>query len=496
MREIEVKLAVDGPLELPDFTADGHGVIEVRELEPQTLRATYHDTEALRLAHRGITLRWRSGDDGGAAWTLKLPVEEGDVVERRELRFDGSARSVPAEARALLTAHLRSETLKPVARLRTVRKRWLLVGEESRELAEVSQDTVSLLEGNRVTERFTEVEIEALTLDRAGIERLAEVFRERGAVPAAPGSKLVRAIGIDPNASFGVDLLDLRPTDRAGFAMQAVIASGFQRLITNDPATRLGEAEPLHQMRVATRRLRSDLRTFKPLLDEAWTDETRVELQWLGRLLGAVRDIDVLMERFASSAPDLAETLEPIYKSLARERGKEFSRLEEALDSARYVELLERLDEVGSCPPLTAEAQRLCSEALPPLVLRAWKKARKRASSLDAGASDEDLHRLRIHTKRARYAAEAVADALGDRRVVKFANRAADVQDELGELQDAVMARATIERLVTKERRPEVALAAGRLLERELAAAAKARRNWAKSWSKLDDKKLVAWMKS
>ena len=496
MREIEVKLAVDGPLELPDFTSDGHGVVEVRELEPQTLRATYHDTDAMRLARSGITLRWRSGDDGGASWTLKLPLEEGDVVERRELRFDGNARSVPVEARGLLTAHLRSETLRPVARLRTVRKRWLLVGEQGQELAEISHDTVSLLEGNRVTERFTEIEIEGRRLDRAGVERLAEVFREGGAVPAAPGPKLVRAVGIDPSASFGVDLSDLRPTDRAGFALQAVIASGFQRLVTNDPATRLGEAEPLHQMRVATRRLRSDLRTFKSLLDQAWTDVTRAELQWLGELLGAVRDTDVLLERFRFSAPDLAEKLEPIYISLAREREKEFSRLEEALGSARYVELLERLDEVGSCPPLTAEAQRLCSETLPPLVLQAWKKARKRAGSLGSDASDEDLHRLRIHTKLARYAAEAVADAFDDRRVVKFANRAADVQDALGELQDAVMAQATIERLVTRERRPEVALAAGRLLERELAAAAKARRGWTRSWSKLDDKKLVAWMKS
>jgi len=496
MREIEVKLAIEGAVELPDFTSEGHGVVEVRALDPVTLRATYHDTEGLRLARSGITLRWRSGDDDGSAWTLKLPVEESDATERRELRFAGGARSAPAEARSLLTAYLRNQTLAPVARLRTVRKRWLLMGEQEQELAEISHDVVSVLEGNRVTGRFSEIEIEGRSLDRAGVERLAEVFREGGAVPAAPGPKLVRAIGIDPSAPLGIDLSDLRPTDRAGFAMQAVIATGFQRLVTNDPATRLGEAEPLHQMRVATRRLRSDLRTFKPLLDQAWTDATRAELQWLGELLGAVRDTDVLLERFRFSAPDLAAKLKPIYNALEGEREKAFCRLEEALASARYIELLERLDAVGSCPPLTGEAQRLCSETLPPLVLQAWKKARKRAGSLGSDPSDENLHQLRIHTKRTRYAAEAAADALGDRRVVKFANRAADVQDALGELQDAVMARATIERLVTRERRPEVALAAGRLLERELAAAAKVRRGWTRAWSKLDDKKLVAWMKS
>jgi CHAD domain-containing protein len=476
MREIEVKLAVEGALEFPDFTSDGHGIVEVRELDSVTLRATYHDTDGLRLAHSGITLRWRSGDDLGSAWTLKLPVEESDATERREIRFEGGARSAPAEARSLLTAYLRNQTLAPVARLRTVRKRWLLMGEQEQELAEI--------------------EIEGRSLDRVGVERLAEVFRDAGAVPAAPSPKLARAIGIVPGAASERERLDLRPTDRAGLAVQAALNSGWQRLISNDPATRLGEVEPLHQMRVATRRLRSDLRTFKSMLDQEWTEEMRAELKWLGELLGAVRDTDVLSERFRSSSPDLEQSLGPIHKALARQRDRDFSHLSEALAAPRYIELLERLDEARSRPPLTVEAQRFCSEALPPMVLRAWKKARKKVASLDSDPSNEDLHRVRILTKRARYAAEAVADPLEDRRVVKFANRAADVQDALGELQDAVMAQVTIERLVARERSPGVALAAGRLLERELAAAAEARIAWAKPWSKLDDKKLVAWMKS
>ena len=496
MREIEVKLAVEGAVDFPDFTSDGHGVVEVRELDSVTLRATYHDTDELRLAHSGITLRWRSGDDLGSAWTLKLPVEESDATERREIRFEGGPRSAPAEARSLLTAYLRNQTLAPVARLRTVRKRWLLMGEQEQELAEISYDEVSVLDGNRITGRFSEIEIEGRSLDRAGVERLAEVFRDAGAVPAAPSPKLARAIGIVPGAAFGRERLDLRPTDRAGLAVQAALNSGWQRLISNDPATRLGEVEPLHQMRVATRRLRSDLRTFKSMLDQEWTEEMRAELKWLGELLGAVRDTDVLSERFRSSSPDLEQSLGPIHKALARQRDRDFSHLSEALAAPRYIELLDRLDEARARPPLTVEAHRFCSEALPPMVLRAWKKARKTVASLGPDPSNEDLHRVRILTKRARYAAEAVADPLEDRRVVKFANRAADVQDALGELQDAVMAQVTIERLVAGERRPGVALAAGRLLERELAAAAEARIAWAKPWSKLDDKKLVAWMKS
>ena len=117
--------------------------------------------------------------------------------------------------------------------------------------------------------------------------------------------------------------------------MQAVLNYGWQRLVSNDPATRLGEAEPLHQMRVATRRLRSDLRTFRSLLDPAWTDETRAELKWLGELLGAVRDADVLAERFRTSSPDLEQALGPIHKALTRQRDRDFASLSEALVDSR-----------------------------------------------------------------------------------------------------------------------------------------------------------------
>ncbi|HEU4488988.1 MAG TPA: CHAD domain-containing protein, partial [Actinomycetota bacterium] len=246
----------------------------------------------------------------------------------------------------------------------------------------------------------------------------------------------------------------------------------------------------------ATRRLRSDLKTFASLVEPSWMEETRTELKWLGELLGDVRDMDVLLGRFEAAAPDLAESLGPLFESLDDQRRSAFSRLLEALTSPRYIELLDRIDGARVCPPLTPEAHRLCCELLPPLTLKAWKKARRKMASLGPEASDGDLHRLRILVKRTRYAAEAAAGPLQDKRVGKFANRAADVQDALGEIQDALTARATIERVLEEKHGPEVTLAAGRLLEREMLAASQARRVWTKPWSKLDDKKLVAWMRS
>ena len=68
--------------------------------------------------------------------------------------------------------------------------------------------------------------------------------------------------------------------------MRAAIAAGVRRMILNDPRTRLGEVEPLHQMRVGTRRLRSDLRTFRPLLDRDWAESLRGRAEVARRLAG------------------------------------------------------------------------------------------------------------------------------------------------------------------------------------------------------------------
>ena len=93
----------------------------------------------------------------------------------------------------------------------------------------------------------------------------------------------------------------LAPLDRRSTAADVLTAGLMRaavRLIENDPGVRIGEDdEAVHQARVATRRMRSDLRTFAPLLDEGWSTPLRDELRWLGDALGEVREADVLMLR-------------------------------------------------------------------------------------------------------------------------------------------------------------------------------------------------------
>jgi CHAD domain-containing protein len=499
MLEQELKLSVEGAF-APTFPPGRSDVAGVDELPPLDLRATYHDTPDLRLARNGVTLRCRSGEEGGPAWTLKLPVGDGIAEGRDELHFEGGARQVPEGAQDLVRALVRSEALGPVARLRTQRRRWLLRDAEGGELAELVDDHVSVMERNRVAARFRELEIEGRGVGRRALERIAGVLTSNGAARAEQTPKLVRALGERASAPPDVAPAEApRPRDPAAHAVRAAIAAGVRRMILNDPRTRLGEVEPLHQMRVGTRRLRSDLRTFRPLLDRDWAESLRAELKWLGGSLGAVRDLDVLLERLRREGEDLLPRLGPLFGELERRRDEARAALLEDLRSARYGELLDRLVEAARDPRLSDHAQRPSREVLPALAARSWRKLNKAAKVLNDDSSDEELHRVRVLTKRARYAAEAVAPALASkhgRQARRFAGRAADLQDVLGELQDSVVAAQTIQDFALDQPHDgPLNLAIGRMLERENRRRDAARGAFGQMWRRLSRKKLRFWLR-
>jgi CHAD domain-containing protein len=281
--------------------------------------------------------------------------------------------------------------------------------------------------------------------------------------------------------------------------VQAAIARGLERVFRNDPATRLGEIEPLHQMRVGTRRLRSDLRTFAPLVEQGWADRLREELRWLGEALGQVRDLDVMQDRLRAATAGFGPEIEPLFAFLDEQHLVARAGLLKALRSERYVKLLDDLVEAARSPVVTAAAWEPAGDVLPHLVARTWKRLAARGRALDADDPDENFHQVRIRAKRSRYAAEAVAPALGpgDRELAtRFAKRAAAVQDMLGELQDSVVARSLVREVVAaRSADAGFALAAGRLLERQEQSGREARVAFPAAWKKLDKPKLRKWFR-
>jgi len=277
--------------------------------------------------------------------------------------------------------------------------------------------------------------------------------------------------------------------------IRSFIAQSVAALLYHDPLVRTsGDPEAVHQARVATRKLRSHLRTFGPLLDPEWTDPLRSELGWLAMSLGAVRDQEVLLERLRERAKSLPANdlrsavgvlhlLEVDIESLRK-------RLMTDLDSTRYVDLLERLVAAAHSPAALPEADQPAGTVLPALATGPWRRLRSAVKNLADPPADADLHRIRILAKRARYAAEAIAPVAGD-SAAAFGRAAARLQTILGEHQDSVTAQAWLRGTRISGRR---AFVAGELIAMEHVAAEDARKKWPKIWKSLDRKNLRAWM--
>jgi CHAD domain-containing protein len=274
-----------------------------------------------------------------------------------------------------------------------------------------------------------------------------------------------------------------------------VLADSIASLLRQDPLVRTsGDPEAVHQARVATRKLRSHLRTFGPLLDPEWTEPLRSELGWLAMGLGAVRDREVLLDRLRERTKSLPESdlrsANSLLQILVIEIENLRKKLLTELESMRYVDLLERLVIAAHAPVTLPEADEPALKVLPPLAAGPWRRLRSAVRQLPDPSSDPELHRIRILAKRARYAAEAVAPIVGS-AAAAFARAAAKLQTVLGEHQDSVTAQAWLRSARISGRR---AFVAGELIAMEHVAAEEARAKWPKVWKALDRKQLHKWM--
>jgi CHAD domain-containing protein len=277
--------------------------------------------------------------------------------------------------------------------------------------------------------------------------------------------------------------------------VRRAIATSVKRLFENEAAVIAGrEAEAVHQARVAVRRLRSDLRSFRPLIDRDWSAPLRQELAWLGTELGAVRDIDVLLARLRSAAERAGgatnSNVTIVLAKVRADRAQARKRLLTSMRTDRYRQLRDGLQSAARAPRFTLAARMTADDALIPIVRKGWKKLRSAVKTLSPRPSAAALHQVRILAKRCRYAAESTIPIEG-KQAASFAEAAARVQDALGELNDADAACRALRSL---RRKQDMALAANALLALESEAVARARSMWPGAWRALDDKGLRAWL--
>jgi CHAD domain-containing protein len=490
--ENERKYSVDGDVGLPPL--DEIPGVSVVAQDEFALQATYYDTSDLRLLDSRVTLRQRTGGSD-AGWHLKLPAP-GEA--RTEVSAPPGGDEVPSTLADLVVGLRRGADLQPVARLTTQRRIINLQDASGQVLAEVADDRVTgqSLIGENEPVTWREIEVELKAGDAELLDAVHRVLTDAGIQRSSDPSKVARVLRpAGPVAEPEVTL-----DSAAGEVALAYIRGQVRDLLAWDPEVRRDTYDSVHKARVATRRLRSALRTYRELFDRSVTDPLRDELRWLGQALGEARDREVMRDRLLGviehHPPELV--IGPVVARLESELGGGYRASHRAaieeMSGSRHFALLDALDRLATEPPYTPLAVEPARDVLPGLARKTWRRVRRLAAVAEASGEDHDLHEVRKAAKRARYAGESLTDVYG-RDAKAYASSMEDVQEVLGEHQDAVVTRETLRDMgVRAHLAGENGFTYGLLAGLEEARAQAAREAYAKAWAKASRKKLRRWM--
>ncbi len=281
--------------------------------------------------------------------------------------------------------------------------------------------------------------------DRA---RLLRLLCDTLAATSVEDSQVVRGLAL-----LGQGLRSTAAEERVAFsdtvqvAARKIVWRHLGRLRAHDPGTRMGhDPEALHDFRVAVRRLRAALRVFAPAFPPRWREHLKSELQWLGQIGGAVRDLDVQLARIPLYGRTLPAGHRPgltaLQAFMETERTRHRSELLTGLDSRRYFRLLMRLESfaLGDAHSRVrdAAAHDLIPHAGARQIRSAWRRLLKRGKKITDAPAPEDLHALRIRAKRLRYLLEFLQELTG-KRGRSLVRRLVRLQDLLGAYHDAVV---------------------------------------------------------
>ena len=435
----------------------------------------YMDTADLRVGQAGFALRTRQRGRAVEA-TLKetRPADPTGVRTRLEL-----SESLPAGLGSLgsdgpvgrrVHAVAGRRPLVGVLEVRTRRQPFALRAAGT-EIAEVALDDTTIVVGqHQAPARLRRVEVEVAPGWLDGLRPVVEDLRASAGLSPAVVSKFeagLLAAGISIPGPPDVGPTDIQPDATLGDVAYAVIRRQLRELYAHEPGTRLGEdPEELHDLRVATRRLRAAMDLFSSALPSR-AGAVRDELRWMANELGAVRDLDVQLEELAQAGDASGEWggaehgggLAQLRALLEAERSRARESLLEALDSPRWEHLTAALLALARQGPSrrVPGARVPAAIAVPPLLdqhHRAMMAAAKRARRTGTA---HDFHRVRIRGKRLRYALEFTSPIYGP-PALHFAKKLTQLQDSLGRMQDAEVASSRLYALATSAPSPDAVL--------------------------------------
>jgi len=477
-REVELKYLVRDLEALRGWLARDWGGaldgVESGDEKAVEVEDRYVDTAYGALEQAGFGARLRREDDGPWGINVKSAShdrpadgqdDDGDpeaLSQRVEVEGPADERLDP-EAWPPSSARELINEIRDGARLRTLftinqrREKKTLALDDGP--VQVTLDWVAVFRGARPLASFSVLEVEATKGSGANLRRLAALIEATGHVTPEPRSKeeiarhYVAKAAEDPRhrlprvpKSPGINA-----DDTLGEAGRKVLRMHLARMLHFEAGTRSGEdIEDLHKMRVATRRMRAAWRVFdgayRPKVQRRYVRELRT----IARVLGEVRDIDVLLEDLDAYVAKLPapgrQAIEPLRGAWRREREVARKRLIARLDSKQYREFVEDyLDFTES--PGAAELQKplgqpsLVRDTAGSRILTAYEHVRA-YQTIITWADVATLHALRIEGKRLRYTMEYFSEVMPV-TARNLISQITETQDHLGLMNDADVAATT-----------------------------------------------------
>lgn len=483
------------------LTEQPPGGYELQPTGARSLRDTYFDTNDWRVHHAGYTLRLRAGPSGAEA-TMKSMAEAVDGVRSRTEQTERVNGEPPADLRQLpgpLGEALRSIAgRRPLSSLFTLEteRRTLALSDAAGPLGEIALDTTTIpIAGEEHPVRLSRVEVEVESVARAKpfVDALVAGAGLQPAVTSKFQAALVATARTVPPATPELGSTALSPAQTAAEYGLAVLRRHFAALLAVEPGTRLGaDPEYLHDMRVASRRIRATMAAFDPYLPLI-VRRLRPEMAWLTGALGEVRDLDVQIEQLDGwrhtlpAAP--AAALDQIEAELLARRARARKRMLQALDSSRHDRLIARFSAaLRRDPPRTSPASRVpVLDVATELLRKRYRRVRRPGDAITASSPAADYHALRIEAKKLRYACEFATPLFG-KPAAAFAGHVTALQDVLGRHQDADVAVQHLLALSEEGRRrlgPGAHVVIGMLVERYSAEAAALRKDFPAVYARL-----------
>ena len=485
-----------------EVVANGNGVTEVD---------LYLETDDWRFHRAGYALRIRRlGRRREAVATLKglgpASADGPGLRSRHELseRLGGADPQTLLGASGPVAVRVRAvagnKPLLPLFEVRT-RRRAFFLKIEGLPPGEIALDETAIRPnsgGSPARLRRVEIEVPSATLQ--GLEPFVHELRDACALQPAGPSKFDAGLlssDLRPSTPERFGATEVAPGMPSGAVALAVLRRQFTAMLAKEPGTRLGDdIEELHDMRVATRRLRAALSLFADVLPETALN-ARDEIGWVGQGLGAVRDLDVQIEQLDewldAAEPEDSEALATLRSLLQEQRETARTAMLEMLDSRRYEAFVSRFGRTLRARHLarSGPAAQPALALAPDLIEARFRSVRKAGNRIGPDSPASDYHRLRIRAKRLRYALEFLGDLYPDetRPLIK---RLVAVQDLLGLHQDADVAIDRLRQLALSgadDLDPTTIFAMGEIAERHRHAAIQLRAQFPTVYARLSNKR-------